>query len=72
MKTLVLSIDGMHCAGCAETIKSLLELEEGVSAAHVSHEQGRARILYNPATTEPERLVRAVERAGYRASAAAG
>ncbi|WP_265519405.1 MerR family transcriptional regulator [Nitratireductor luteus] len=68
MKTLVLSISGMHCAGCTETVKSLLELEEGVQTAALSLEEAKARILYDSTVTEPGRLVKVVERAGYSAS----
>lgn len=68
MKTLVLSVSGMHCAGCTETVKALLAVEDGVSTAVVSLEGGTARILYDPALTDADRLARAVERAGYEAS----
>ena len=41
MKTLVVSIEGMHCDGCAGTIQALLTLETGVKAATVSYPDGR-------------------------------
>ncbi len=72
MNTLVLSISGMHCDGCAETIKSLLDLEAGVATASISYEEAIARILYDPAATDPDRLVNAIARAGFAASRTAG
>jgi copper chaperone CopZ len=71
METLVLSISGMHCDGCAETIKSLLSLEAGVATAMVSFDGATARILFDPAATDPDRLTKAIERAGFSASPAA-
>jgi len=71
MKTLNLAISGMHCGGCAETVKSLLGVEDGVTTASVSYEGATARILYDPTRTGPEKLMKAIERAGYTASPAA-
>jgi copper chaperone CopZ len=72
MNTLVLSISGMHCDGCAETIRSLLSLEDGVATASVSYKEATARILYDPARTGPEDLAKTIERAGYTVLPAAG
>jgi len=71
MKTLVIAIEGMHCDGCAETIKALLTVETGVKAATVSYPDGRARVLYDPATVDEGKLVAAIERGGYKVTAAA-
>jgi len=43
MKRMSVAIEGMHCDGCAETIKALLSLETGVEAVTVSYQEGRAR-----------------------------
>lgn len=67
MKTLVMTIEGMHCEGCSETIKALLNMETGVQAATVSFKDGTARILFDPASVREERLIASVERAGYKA-----
>ncbi len=67
MKTFVFSIEGMHCEGCVDTVKSLLGMEAGVQAASVSLKEGTARVLVDPAKTEPERLAAAVARAGFKA-----
>ncbi len=66
MKSVTLKIQGMHCDGCANTIKALVEREAGVKTATVSFKSGEARILFDPATISEDRLVTAVERPGYR------
>lgn len=66
MKTLALRIEGMHCDGCAETIKGLLAVEAGVKASSVSFEEGRARVLYDPAANDEKTLVAAIEKGGYK------
>jgi copper chaperone len=66
VNNLTLQIQGMHCDGCTETIKAVVEREAGVKAAAVSFKGGEARILYDPAATSAERLVTAIGRLGYR------
>ena len=66
MKTAELTIQGMHCDGCAKTIEALLAAEPGVKAATASYASGSARVLYDPAAADLARLIHAVERAGYR------
>jgi copper chaperone CopZ len=71
MKTLVVTIEGMHCDGCAETIKGLLAVEDGVKAASISFQEGHARVLYDPAAVDEKKIVTAIEKGGYRVTAAA-
>jgi len=66
MKTALLKIDGMHCDGCAETIKSVIERQPGVRAAEVSYDRSQARILYDPEAIPEQRLVATVQKLGYR------
>ena len=68
MKTLVATIGGMHCEGCAETIKALLKMEPGVQTATVSFKERNARILFDPAAIGEGRLIAAIERSGYKAA----
>jgi copper chaperone CopZ len=66
MKSVTLKIHGMHCDGCAQTIKTLVEREPGVKSAIVTFKCSEARILYDPATTDEKRLVTAIEKPGFR------
>jgi len=61
MKSMIAVIEGMHCNGCAETIKALLSLEAGVEAVNVSYQEDRAHVSYDPAAVEPAKLVAAIE-----------
>jgi copper chaperone CopZ len=71
MKTLVITIEGMHCDGCAETIKGLLAVEAGVKASTVSFKEGSARVLYDPAVVDEKKLVATIERGGYKVASTA-
>lgn len=66
MKSLILKVEGMHCDGCAETIKALVARELGVKSVAVSFAGSEARILYDPAATSENRLIAVVERPGFR------
>lgn len=65
--TVVLHIDGMHCATCPITVRTVLRRLDGVSDATVSIEAKTARVTYDPARVTPERMARAVTDAGYPA-----
>lgn len=66
MKTTIFTIEGMHCDGCALTVKTLVEKEPGVKAATVSFKDSEARVLYDPQATNEDRLAATIERPGYR------
>jgi copper chaperone CopZ len=66
MKSADLKIEGMHCEGCAQTIKALIGAEPGVRVAEVSFKDGQARILYDTQTVNEEQLIKVIERGGYR------
>jgi copper chaperone len=63
-----LNIEGMTCDHCQKAVKSALEGVDGVTAAEVDLETGRARVEGGADVT---RLVAAVEDEGYRAEPAA-
>ncbi len=67
MKQITLSIAGMSCQGCANTVKGALAGIEGVRRADVSLEQEQARLVLEDAGSV-DALVSAVQEAGYEAS----
>jgi copper chaperone CopZ len=71
MKTVTLKIEGMHCNGCAETVRSLVDSEPGVRAADVSFKDSQARILFDPQAISEEELVKVIEKGGYHVPAQA-
>ncbi|MGI9021293.1 MAG: heavy metal translocating P-type ATPase [Solirubrobacterales bacterium] len=63
---LDLPIEGMTCSSCANRIERRLNRLEGVDAT-VNFATERAFVEFDPAQIVPERLVEAVEEAGYTA-----
>lgn len=68
MKSVTLKIQGMHCGGCARTIQALLEREPGVKSAAVTFESGVARVVFDPAALDAQRLIQLIEQPGYQAT----
>jgi P-type Cu+ transporter len=66
LSTLELPITGMTCASCANRIERKLNKLDGVSAT-VNYATEKARVEFDPGAVEPDRLVEAVEAAGYSA-----
>ena len=63
---LDLPIVGMTCASCANRIERKLNKLDGVSAS-VNYATEQARVEFDERTVAPERLVEAIEAAGYQA-----
>lgn len=61
-----ITVDGMSCDHCEQTVEEALEALDGVTAATADQESGSATI---EGSADPEALVSAVEDAGYDASA---
>ena len=66
MNTAKFKVEGMHCDGCAQIIRSLLERKAGVRTVNVSFKESQARILYDTTTVAEDQLVASIEKAGYR------
>lgn len=66
MRTVTLKVEGLRCGSCAASVRSALDAQEGVHGADVSFEEGRARVLYDAATTNEDDLVELIEKRGFR------
>ncbi|MBT9386376.1 cadmium-translocating P-type ATPase [Pseudooceanicola sp. CBS1P-1] len=64
--TLALSLPGIHCAACIDTVEQALNAQPGVKEARVNLTLKRAMIRAEPGL-EAEPLVQAVRAAGYEA-----
>jgi len=65
---ITLPITGMSCANCAMTIERILKNKvPGVTGASVNFATERASIEYIPSVTDINRIVAAIEKAGYGA-----
>src|SRR5579863_9200306 len=62
-------IEGMRCASCAQTIEGALAKAPGVEEASVNLTLARGRARFDPAATDPEKILAAVRGAGYEARA---
>ncbi|HEX2863929.1 MAG TPA: heavy metal-associated domain-containing protein [Deinococcales bacterium] len=62
-----LNVTGMSCSHCQAAVKKALEKVSGVNEAHVDLQAGQAEVRGEG--LDPQALVKAVEGAGYGASA---
>ncbi|UDY37355.1 heavy metal translocating P-type ATPase [Dermatobacter hominis] len=68
---LDLDVTGMTCASCANRVEKRLNRLDGVEAT-VNYALHRARVAYDPTSTEVDELVGAVRAAGYDATPSPG
>ena len=66
-QSVELDIEGMTCASCVNRIEKKLSKVAGVSSVNVNLATERGTVIYDPAQVDPERLVKSVEAAGYKA-----
>src|SRR5436309_4104758 len=64
----VISVDGLSCLACEIPVRHALRRIDGVKAIYVSAATKTATVEYEPAKTNPEQLVGAINSTGYRAS----
>jgi copper chaperone CopZ len=60
-----LTVEGMSCDHCEQTVEEALEGVEGVTEATADHESDSVTV---DGSADPDSLVRTVEEAGYDAS----
>lgn len=66
-KTVKLAVSGMHRQGCVNTIQKSLAKTEGVISNSVSLEDSIAVVSFDPAKANEQKIILAVENAGYKA-----
>jgi len=60
-----ISISGMSCTGCEETISSGAMALEGVQHATASHTDGKAWVTYDTNLVTLEQITASIEKKGY-------
>lgn len=71
--SVTLKVEGMTCSLCPQMVKKSLEKTAGVQKAEVSsYKEGKAVVEYDEKKTNPESLIKAIEKAGYKASVTEG
>jgi copper chaperone CopZ len=67
MQTTTLNIIGMHCDGCVQIVKTVIEQQPGVRGCSVSLEVHEARVAHDAAESSSDAIVEAIRKAGYTA-----
>ncbi len=68
MVDTILSVSGIHCAGCVTTIKSYLETESGVGRVEANAAMDELRIRHQPDIMSEDRLRAMITKLGYEVS----
>jgi Cu+-exporting ATPase len=68
MEEKTISIEGMTCASCVARVEKALISVEGIDTASVNLISNNAKLVYNPSLVSEKKIVKAVEKAGYKAS----
>lgn len=66
-KTVKLKITGMTCAGCSNHVSSTLKNVSGVIEQSVQYPGDIATIQFDTTKTNPEKLIKAIEKVSYKA-----
>jgi copper chaperone CopZ len=69
MSEIILTIAGMTCGGCVNSVTRVLQATPGVHKASVSLVPSQALVSYDPALASPEQLAQAVADAGFSVTA---
>jgi len=65
METRNFSVQGMTCGGCVASVARVLKAQPGVTDVEVTLTPGRAKVTFDPAKVDADKLAEAVEAAGY-------
>lgn len=68
MNETQLSVTGMTCGGCVNSVQRLLAALPGVQSAVVSLTPGQASVVYDPTRISPATLMQAIIDAGFGAT----
>jgi mercuric ion transport protein len=67
LETVTIEVEGMTCESCKVPIKAALGATPGVRSAVVSFKNGNARVEYDPAQTNLDKINSAINSTGYKA-----
>ncbi len=70
-QTVTLIVENMRCGSCMAAVEKALTATPGVESARANLSAKRVTASYDASATEPERLVAALDRAGFHAAEAA-
>jgi Cu2+-exporting ATPase len=64
-QTLTFPVTGMTCAGCAASVESMINAQDGVEKAEVNYATQSVKVAFDPALVQPSSLQQAVQSVGY-------
>lgn len=64
---LALEVTGMKCGACSDKVVAALKAVEGVNAAAVSHATGEAKVAYDKAKIDADKLIATIKGLGFDA-----
>ncbi len=65
MNTLSLTVTGMSCMGCVNSVKNLVSALPGIAAIQVDLASGRVEITHDPARSDRQAICQAIKDGGY-------
>ncbi|MDO9227315.1 MAG: cation transporter [Pseudomonadota bacterium] len=65
MNTLTLTVSGMSCMGCVNSVKNLVSALPGIGEVQVDLASGRVVVTHDPAQAGIEAIRAAIEGGGY-------
>lgn len=65
MNTLTLSVTGMSCMGCVNSVKNLVGALPGIASVEIELASGRVEVKHDPAQTNAAAIRSAIEDGGY-------
>ena len=65
MNTLQLTVTGMTCGGCVNSVQNVLAALPGVQSVNVTLNPGQADVVYDASRITPAALMQAVIDAGF-------
>ena len=68
MNEIILSVTGMTCGGCVNSVQKVLAALPGVQSVEVTLSPGQARVVVDPARVNRAALAQAVIDAGFGVS----
>lgn len=66
MEAITLTVHGMSCMGCVNSVKRLLSELPGVQGVEVDLASGQVQVRCTPGAVEPAILRRVIEDGGYQ------
>jgi copper chaperone len=65
MSEVILSVTGMSCGGCVDSVQKVLTALPGVQSVEVTLTPPQARVVYDAARVDRTALVQAIVDAGF-------